>query len=94
MYRMRKLTPRISAAARRRETKALDLAVAHCGSLSSLARRLKVSYQAVQGWYVTRVPLARCRQIERLTTGAVQCEQLRADYRQLEDRPFRAGGRP
>lgn len=64
-------------------------AVALCGSMSALGRLLSVTPQAVQLWCQTRVPMSRCREIEEVTLGAVQCEELREDYNLLEVRPYR-----
>lgn len=77
------------AARRRREQKAIDKVVAEVGSQSAIGRALGVTPQAVQWWRKHGVPPARCRQIERLCAGVVQCEQLREDYEDRHDRPFR-----
>jgi DNA-binding transcriptional regulator YdaS (Cro superfamily) len=49
------------------------------GSQKELARRLGVSKGAVSQWADGSVPLDRCIPIERLTSGAVRCEDLRPD---------------
>lgn len=86
---MKNMSARQRAARRRRERQFLDRAIAICGSKSALARAIGVSYQAVQTWCKDRVPLERCPGVELATRGAVQCEQLREDYRALDDRPYR-----
>lgn len=83
------MSTRQRAARRRRERQFLDRAIDYWGSKSALARALGVSYQAVQTWCRDGVPLERCPEVERATCGAVQCEQLREDYRALDDRPYR-----
>lgn len=89
---MKKLSARTRAARQRRQAQALDHACAHFGSKSALARALGVSPQAVQFWFKRIVPIERCAPIELATRGAVQCEQLREDYRVLEVRPYRRRG--
>jgi DNA-binding transcriptional regulator YdaS (Cro superfamily) len=55
-------------------------AVKICSSLAELARRIGVTKAAVWQWEnKTKVPAARCIDIERATGGAVTCEQLRPD---------------
>ena len=51
------------------------------GGQLSLARALKVTAPAVNQWLSGKrpVPAERCPSIERLTGGAVTCEQLRPD---------------
>lgn len=51
------------------------------GSKAALARALRVTKAAVSQWMdVGRsVPAERCPDIERLTNGAVRCEDLRPD---------------
>jgi hypothetical protein len=48
-----------------------------------------VSYQAVQNWYASRIPLQHCATMETLMRGALQCEQLRDEYRLRNERPYR-----
>jgi DNA-binding transcriptional regulator YdaS (Cro superfamily) len=57
--------------------KALELT----GGARGLAAALGIKPQAVYQWThgVRQVPAERCPQIERLTGGAVRCEQLRSD---------------
>lgn len=51
-----------------------------CGSMVGLAKRLGVSYQAVQKWRRTgRAPAERCVGIEQATNGAVTRYDLRPD---------------
>ena len=83
------MSARQRAAQRRRQRQFLDRAIAHCGSKTALARAVGVSYQAVQAWCRDGVPLERCPEVELATGGAVQCEQLREDYRALDNRPYR-----
>lgn len=57
--------------------KACELA----GGLSSLARLIGVKPPTVHQWTTGErsVPLIRCFQIERATSGAVRCKDLRPD---------------
>lgn len=80
---------RQSEARKAREWFALDAVVEFCGSKTELGRRFGVSYQAVQHWYDKGVPLEHCAPMETLTRGAIQCEQLREDYCELNQRPYR-----
>lgn len=48
-------------------------AIEHFGSISALAKALKVTYEAVRQW--DGVPELRQYQIERLTNGALKAEQ-------------------
>ena len=60
---------------------AIERACAIVGSQAALARAINVHptmpYQWING-YCT-VPVARCPDIERVTRGAVTCEELRSD---------------
>lgn len=47
-------------------------AIEHYGSISALAKALKVTYEAVRQW--DSVPELRQYQIERLTQGALKAE--------------------
>ena len=60
---------------------ALHEAVLISGGAHEMASKLGISPQSIYQWlHGTRpVPAERCPQIERLTNGAVRCEQLRAD---------------
>jgi DNA-binding transcriptional regulator YdaS (Cro superfamily) len=60
---------------------ALEKAVAAVGSMQSLAEALGVTKGAVSQWKLSgrRVPAEHCPSIERLTAGAVHCEELRPD---------------
>ena len=50
------------------------------GNRTLLAKSLGVSKGAVWQWeHKARVPAERCPDIERLTNGAVRCEDLRPD---------------
>jgi DNA-binding transcriptional regulator YdaS (Cro superfamily) len=86
---MIKISKRIQDIIRSREWVALDTVAKHAGSKSALGDLFGVSYQAVQSWYRNRVPLQHCPIMETMTRGAVQCEQLRADYSKLYERPYR-----
>lgn len=58
----------------------LDRAIAHLGGLESARQALGLrSYQALQQWRKNRVPAEYCPAIEKLTNGAVRCEELRPD---------------
>ncbi|ALU63132.1 Cro/Cl family transcriptional regulator [Pseudomonas syringae pv. lapsa] len=48
-------------------------AIKHFGSVSALAKALKVTYEAVRQW--DGVPELRQYQIERITGGALKAEQ-------------------
>jgi DNA-binding transcriptional regulator YdaS (Cro superfamily) len=49
------------------------------GSQRALAEALGVTSGAVSQWAEGRVPFEHCIPIERLTNGAVRCEELRPD---------------
>ena len=50
------------------------------GSLKAAAQCLGVGgYQVIQQWRLSRVPAEYCPKIERVTAGAVRCEDLRPD---------------
>jgi DNA-binding transcriptional regulator YdaS (Cro superfamily) len=85
---MEKTTP---PAQLRRERAALRRAIACKGSMAALAAAIDkdLTYQAVQTWLKKGVPYNRCRAIERVTHGMVQCEELREGYQELYDRPYR-----
>lgn len=55
---------------------ALSKAIALYPTLRAFADVLEVRYQVVQQWLVNGVPAEYCPQIERLTNGAVRCEDL------------------
>lgn len=59
----------------------IEKAAAILGSQRALASALGVTKAAVWQWKHDgrRVPAEHCPQIERLTEGAVRCEQLRPD---------------
>ena len=59
----------------------LDRAVAAAGSINKLAVILGVSKGAVWQWSLPgrQVPAEHCPAIERITSGAVRCEELRPD---------------
>lgn len=60
---------------------ALERAAEILGGQSHLALALNVSKSAVSQWKEEgrRVPAEHCPEIERLTSGAVTCEELRPD---------------
>jgi DNA-binding transcriptional regulator YdaS (Cro superfamily) len=60
---------------------AVRRAIDHAGGVTALARKLDVSPPTVAQWASnTRpVPAERCPQIDRATSGAVRCEELRPD---------------
>lgn len=68
---------------------ALGNVVNFVGSQTKLGDIFGVSYQAVQSWYKLGVPLQHCPVLETLTAGAVQCEDLNHDFRELYQRPYR-----
>ena len=59
----------------------LKRAIEHVGGAASLARSLGVSIPAVYAWSSgqRRISADYCPAIERLTGGAVRCEELRPD---------------
>ncbi|MFD2754268.1 helix-turn-helix domain-containing protein [Comamonas terrae] len=59
----------------------MQRAVVLLGGQLALAKALKVTPPAVHQWLTGArpVPAERCPSIERLTSGAVLCEQLRPD---------------
>lgn len=56
-------------------------AISHMGNAAALAKSLGVSTQAVCFWRdgLRSIPADKCPSIERLTAGAVRCEDLRPD---------------
>lgn len=85
---MRKISERQLAARRAREWFALDRVVAIFGSMRKLGAHFGISYQAVQAWYRNGVPFEHVYALERLTGGAVKCEELMEDFHVITDRPF------
>lgn len=59
----------------------LDRAIGAAGSINKLAVLLGVSKGAVWQWSLPgrQVPAEHCPAIERITSGAVRCEELRPD---------------
>lgn len=49
------------------------------GGQAAMAREFRIKPASVSGWLDSRVPAERCPDIERLTGGAVRCEDLRPD---------------
>jgi DNA-binding transcriptional regulator YdaS (Cro superfamily) len=49
------------------------------GSQQELAKIMGVTKSAVTQWITAGVPAERCPAIERATSGAVRCEDLRPD---------------
>lgn len=74
---------------------ALHRAINACTSLAEFSRQLGVSYQLVQGWLAPSrrfaTPAEYCPAIERITSGAVRCEELRPD---IEWSVLRKAARP
>lgn len=58
---------------------ALDRAVAIAGSQEKLAASLGIVPMAISQWRKRRIPAERCRDIERVTDGAVTACELRPD---------------
>lgn len=73
------------------KNESIDRAVEHFGSLSAMARALGLSsYQVIQAWKAAgRVPAEHCPRIERLSEGAVRCEDLndRVDWAYVRSSP-------
>jgi DNA-binding transcriptional regulator YdaS (Cro superfamily) len=63
------------------------------GGMSVMAASLGVTFSAISQWRsgMRPVPADRCPSIERLTSGAVRCEDLRPDieWSVLRDNPDR-----
>ena len=58
----------------------LKRAIQRLGGLRGAQTALGLkSYQVLQQWRLTRVPAEYCPQIERITSGAVRCEDIRPD---------------
>ncbi len=58
----------------------LERAIDLLGGITRLARALGLgSHAVVHQWRSNRVPAERCPSIERVTNGAVRCEELRPD---------------
>jgi DNA-binding transcriptional regulator YdaS (Cro superfamily) len=58
---------------------ALERAAGIIGSQSAMSRALNITKAAISQWKDGRVPAEHCPEIERLTNGAVRCEELRPD---------------
>jgi DNA-binding transcriptional regulator YdaS (Cro superfamily) len=55
----------------------LQRAIDQVGGQAALSRELGVSIQVIGNWLARGiVPIARCPDIERVTAGAVRCEEL------------------
>lgn len=62
------------------DMEALNKSISLLGSQSALAKSIGVVPQVVHNWVVRgNVPAERCPDIERATSGAVKCEELRPD---------------
>jgi DNA-binding transcriptional regulator YdaS (Cro superfamily) len=57
----------------------IEAAIKHVGGITLLAKALGVTPQHVVNWRARGVPAERCPSIERMTAGAVRCEELRPD---------------
>lgn len=67
---------------------AIEKAISHFGTQVEMAKQMGVAYQSIQGWRANgSVPAERAVQIELLTEGAVQRQQLRPD---LFEKPTQA----
>lgn len=60
---------------------ALDVAIKSAGGLANLARVLSgnPTVQRISNWRARGVPIEECPAIERATSCAVTCEELRSD---------------
>ncbi len=65
----------------RTSREALQAGCSELGGQSQLARHLGVTPGSVNQWFTgdRQIPAARCIQVERATSGAVTCEELRPD---------------
>lgn len=63
----------------------IELAVVAMGTQTALAEALGVRSPSISEWKIRAVPAERCESIEKLTSGAVTCEQLRPDLDWLRD---------
>lgn len=63
------------------ENHPIERAISIAGGISAMARSLGVSAPTVHQWKSggRQVPAERCPEIERITNGAVTCEELRPD---------------
>jgi len=62
------------------QIKPLEKAIAAVGGITALARKLGLSgHTVVHQWRLTRVPAEHCPSIEKATSRAVTCEELRPD---------------
>lgn len=57
----------------------IDRAAKHLGSQRILATMIGVTPGAVSQWKTAGVPVEHCPRIERLTDGAVRCEEMRPE---------------
>lgn len=58
----------------------LERAIAAAGGITKMASALGLnSHAVIHQWRINRVPAEHCPAIERLTGGAVRCEELRPD---------------
>ena len=59
---------------------AIERAIESAGGITKLAAALGLkSHAVVHQWRLNRVPAEHCPSIERVTNGAVRCEDLRPD---------------
>lgn len=59
----------------------ISSAASHLGSAAKLAKAIGVTSPMIYQWIngLRQIPAERCIQIERVTDGAVRCEDLRPD---------------
>jgi DNA-binding transcriptional regulator YdaS (Cro superfamily) len=58
----------------------LERAIELAGGITKMAAALGLnSHSVVHQWRLNRVPAEQCPEIEKLTEGAVRCEELRPD---------------
>lgn len=65
----------------KKENSVFKQACVRIGGQSSMARCLGVSSPTVNQWVkgIRQIPAERCPEIEKVTLGAVRCEDLRPD---------------
>ena len=58
---------------------ALEKAIDILGGVQATADKFGLSYMAIRQWREREVPVKHCISLERMTDGAVTCEELRPE---------------